>query len=96
MRDNTLGIAHLTRNDLPDATDLPLILTSREAADLLRVNYRTVEKMARDGVLPGVQLGKSWRFSRDLLIRYCAGETKVSSAEDPRSHQPQANSRRLS
>ncbi len=54
---------------------LPPILDSRKAAELLGLHYKTVEKMARAGELPAVQLGKAWRFSRDSLIRFCGRES---------------------
>ena len=64
----------LAPSDVSDPSSFPLVLNSRRAADLLGLHYKTVEKMARSGELPGVQLGKAWRFSRDALIRFCGSE----------------------
>lgn len=50
--------------------ELPVICDSAEAGLLLRVYPETVSKMARDGVLPGVKVGQSWRFRRDDLAAY--------------------------
>ena len=50
--------------------ELPVICDCAEAGLLLRVNPETVSKMARDGVLPGVKIGQSWRFRRDDLAAY--------------------------
>ena len=61
-------------SDVSDLSSFPLVLNSRRAADLLGLHYKTIEKMARAGELPGVQLGKAWRFSRDALIRLCGSE----------------------
>ena len=50
--------------------ELPVICDCAEAGLLLRVYPETVSKMARDGVLPGVKIGQSWRFRRDDLVAY--------------------------
>lgn len=49
---------------------LPVICDCAEAGLLLRVYPETVAKLARDGVLPGVKVGQSWRFRRDDLVAY--------------------------
>lgn len=50
--------------------ELPVICDCAEAGLLLRVYPETISKMARDGVLPGVKVGQSWRFRRDDLVNY--------------------------
>lgn len=50
--------------------ELPVICNCAEAGLLLRVYPETVSQMARDGVLPGVKIGQSWRFRRDDLVAY--------------------------
>lgn len=53
-----------------DISELPVICDCAEAGLLLRVYPETVAKLARDGVLPGVKVGQSWRFRRDDLVAY--------------------------
>lgn len=43
------------------------LLTPREAAEYLRLNPRTVTRLAREGKLPAVKIGKRWRFRADAL-----------------------------
>lgn len=52
-----------------------LTLTTREVAELLRVNTHTVCRMARDGQIPGAfRGGKSvWRFPTARLYRELLG-----------------------
>ncbi len=38
------------------------ILTVREVADYLKVNERTVYRMAAAGEIPAFKVGASWRF----------------------------------
>ncbi len=46
------------------------ILTTREAADLLRAHVETVRRLARRGEIPAYKIGKDWRFRRDALLRW--------------------------
>ena len=46
----------------PDA-----VMTVREVADYLRVNQRTVYRLAVDGKLPGFKVGATWRFKRTAI-----------------------------
>ena len=43
------------------------LLTSREAAPFLRIHYKTLESMARAGVVPATKQGKCWVFRLSRL-----------------------------
>jgi excisionase family DNA binding protein len=43
------------------------LLTIREAAPFLRLHYKTLESMARAGVVPATKHGKSWVFRLSRL-----------------------------
>ncbi len=45
-------------------------LTVAEVADLLRVSSMTVYRLIKDGELPAVRVGKSYRVREDDLDRY--------------------------
>jgi excisionase family DNA binding protein len=49
------------------------VLTTDEAAVLLRVSTKTVLALARDGTLPGEKVGRAWRFLRADLVEYLHG-----------------------
>ncbi len=49
------------------------VLTADEAAHLLRVSTKTVLMLAREGVLPGEKVGRSWRFVRADLLEHLRG-----------------------
>lgn len=40
------------------------MMTTREVAEYLRLNTATVYKLAKAGRIPGVKVGKTWRFKR--------------------------------
>jgi excisionase family DNA binding protein len=50
------------------------VLTTEEAADLLRVSTKTVLALAREGSLPGEKVGRAWRFVRADLLDYVRGQ----------------------
>lgn len=50
------------------------VLTTGEAADLLRVSTKTVLTLAGKGELPGRQVGRAWRFLRSDLVAYIHGD----------------------
>ncbi len=43
------------------------LLDSDEAAQLLRIHPKTLQRMARHGEVSGIQVGKLWRFRASEL-----------------------------
>ena len=62
---------HKTKDD-------PAVLTVHEVAEYLRISEAKVYRLARDGELPVVRIGKTWRFRRDLLDDWLAGAKKAA------------------
>ena len=56
---------------LPDDEFEPL-LDSEEAAALLKIHAKTLQKMARRGEIRALHIGKLWRFRRSALNRWLA------------------------
>jgi excisionase family DNA binding protein len=48
-------------------TDFESLLDVTEAARLLRIHPKTLRNKARRGVIPGVQVGRLWRFRASVL-----------------------------
>jgi excisionase family DNA binding protein len=53
----------------------PEILTTGEAAALLRVSEPDVVAAAEAGELPGRRIGGEWRFGREALLAWVGGAT---------------------
>ena len=64
----TVGRAEFFPNQAED------VLTTEEAAELLRSDAATVIAMAEDGKLPGRKIGDEWRFAREALMRWLSAE----------------------
>jgi excisionase family DNA binding protein len=43
------------------------LLDSEEAADLLKIHPKTLQRMARRGEVVGIRIGKLWRFRASEL-----------------------------
>ena len=46
------------------------ILTTKELADYLKLNEKTIIKMAQAGNIPGVKIGNQWRFHLSSINDY--------------------------
>ena len=60
-------------------SELPLVLTSDQAAAVLQINRRTLTNMLDRGALRGVKIGKEWRVSRAEMIRFTEGNDPKTS-----------------
>lgn len=68
--DDSLTVGH--HSFVP--ADAPDVLTPAEVAALLRVDEKTVTKMADKCELPGRKLGDEWRFARTAILRWLGEE----------------------
>src|SRR5207245_8929206 len=54
------------------------ILNSKEAASLLGIHEKTLQRLAREGGPPGIRIGKLWRFRASALNRWLESKTAPS------------------
>jgi len=54
------------------------LLTTQQAAELLRMHVKSVQSMARRGKIPGVRVGRKWLFPRAALMSKLGGAAHVS------------------
>jgi excisionase family DNA binding protein len=47
----------------------PLLLTVREAAEILRIHRPKVYDLIKEGILTGFKLGSDWRIKRESVER---------------------------
>ncbi len=57
------------------------VMTVREVADYLRVNQRTVYRLAVDRTLPGFKVGTTWRFKRTDIDRWIDAQAGAGQPE---------------
>ncbi len=56
--------------------EITKLLTPAEVGEILGVHSKTVERMARRGELPGIRIGRYWRFAPVELSRWLADKSK--------------------
>lgn len=47
--------------------DFDDILTTEDVAALLKIEIHTVRKLAMTGEIPGLRIGKQWRFDKSAI-----------------------------
>ena len=67
-------------------------LSAREAAELLHLNVKRVQSLAREGKLPALRVGRKWLFQRDALEKLLGAPTRVA---EPMSIEISARNRLL-
>jgi excisionase family DNA binding protein len=53
------------------------LMTVKEVADYLKLNYMTVYKLAQKGRIPASKIGGNWRFKKELLDEWIAKQSTV-------------------
>ena len=54
------------------------LIDADEAASLLDVHPKTVKRLAAKGLIPGIKIGKLWRFRASLLDSWLASQLNLS------------------
>ena len=61
-------VARALSTKLIAGKEVEVLLDSHEAAAVLGVHPRTLQRMVRRGQISGVQVGKLWRFSPSAIF----------------------------
>lgn len=59
-------------------TEFEPLLDSEEAANLLRIHPKTLQKMARRGEIQGIHVGRLWRFRASDLDEWLFARYRAS------------------
>jgi len=60
------------------------MLTAKDIQDMLQVDRSTIYRMAEDGRIPAVKVGKQWRFSSDAIENWLKDQS-ASSVSSPQT-----------
>lgn len=73
-------MAGSTNSEIQKRIDISLpfepLLDSTEAAALLKIHPKTLQRMARNGEITGIQIGKLWRFRASVLNFWLAQKSR--------------------
>ena len=59
-----------------------IIMTTRELAEYIKLNEKTIIKMAQNGDIPGIKVGNKWRFRLSAIDNYLQGEVLSKTDDD--------------
>jgi len=71
--------------------NLPPIMTIAEVAAYLGLHELTVRRLAREGAIPALKLGRQWRVKRDLLEKWIESRS-LHNVGEPREEAKSAAS----
>jgi excisionase family DNA binding protein len=60
---------------------------SRAAAAAIGIHYKTLERLARKGLVPATKLGRSWQFRLSILSDWFNGQLKSNSETNSRANE---------
>ena len=49
---------------------MPEIMTTKELAEYLRLHQITICKLAAEGTIPAVRVGRVWRFDKEAIDKW--------------------------
>ena len=55
---------------------MPNIMTTREIAGYLKLHAITICKLAGEGKIPAIRIGRVWRFDKEAIDRWIGGGQK--------------------
>jgi excisionase family DNA binding protein len=60
------------------------LIKAEQAAELLGLHPKTVKKLAQAGNLPGMKIGRVWRFRESSLDAWMSGQLQCFRHPSPR------------
>lgn len=65
------------------------LIDANQAAELLEIHPKTVKRLATKGILPGMRIGKLWRFRASLLDAWLKSQLHLSRhpCSDPKGEE---------
>lgn len=58
------------------------IMTVKQLAEYLKLNFQTVYKKVQKGEIPGSKIGRGWRFQKAVIDRWLSGEKAVTKLKN--------------
>jgi len=54
------------------------VMTVQEVTEYLRLNEMTIYRLAQEGKTPGLKIGRSWRFKKELIDEWFRREGETA------------------
>lgn len=60
------------------------LVDARRAGELLRFHPKTVKRLAKEGIVPGIKIGRVWRFRESSLDAWMTAQLQYSGHPSPK------------
>jgi excisionase family DNA binding protein len=80
-------MAKTTINDREHQIMFEPPVDSRTASAAVGIHYKTLERLARKGLVPATKLGRSWQFRLSILSDWFNGKLKSNSQTNSRANE---------
>ena len=57
------------------------VMTVQEVAEYLRLSEMTIYRLAQESRIPGLKIGRSWRFKKELIDEWFRHQGEVTMSE---------------
>lgn len=61
------------------------IMTVKQLAEYLKLNFQTVYRKVQKGEIPGSKIGRGWRFQKSVIDRWLSEEIAVTKIKNPQA-----------
>lgn len=58
------------------------IMTAKEVAEYLKLHEITICKYAAEGKIPGIRIGRVWRFDKDKIDEWIVNGSKMQKTSE--------------
>jgi excisionase family DNA binding protein len=70
--------------ETPELLKCEPLVDARRVAELLKVHPKTVKRLAQEGLLPGMKIGRVWRFRESSLDAWMKVQLEYSGHPSPK------------
>ncbi len=71
-------------SEQPRPTRCEPLIDAERAAKILGIHQKTVKRLAAAGVIPGMKIGRVWRFRESELDAYIVRQLQLSGHPSPK------------
>jgi excisionase family DNA binding protein len=77
-----LTASHVGRSLSASNHRIEILLTSKQASEVLKIHPKVLERMAKRGEVPALKVGKFWRYRATMLDAWI--NSRLQSGRQPR------------
>jgi len=84
VRLRRMSVQKNMNSEQPNPVRCEPLIDAERAAELLQLHPKTVKKLAQSGALPGMKIGRVWRFRESSLDAWMSARLEWSGHPSPK------------